>query len=285
MRSNLPKVPSWGHFGTWRSVISDRKGDNRRRSAHFEDSPRATLREVLFSVLIVGVMYAIGFLIASRIEKWVDDNTLKYRQAVQIKDDGAALTHASDTDVGYAFVEGDFKALDPVSCEGLEGEYLFLRRDKEEYTKHTRTVTYTVMVGKTHVFRTRVKTYWTWDVVKRDSWSASKVEFCGNEYARETFRYTRVPKTRTVVDTGFNKRDVYYHVTNEFRGTVFCDLRDGKVNGEPDVMFGKGIESAYTDMTSSCAVTVFWVMWWILTAGAVVGVCIIDNRWLEDEDE
>ena len=243
------------------------------------------MREVLFSVLIVGVLYAIGFIISSWIEKKVDDNTLKYRQAVQIKDDGGSLTYASETDVGCAFVEGDFKAVDPVSCEGLEGEYLSLRRDKEKYTMHTRTVTYTVTDGKgrTHT-GTRIETYWTWDMVKRDSWSASKVEFCGNEYARETFRYTLVPETRTVAYTGFNKRDVFYHQPKEFRGTVFCDLRDGKVNGEPDVMFGRGIEAAYESMTSSCAVTVFWVVWWILTAGAVVGFCIIDNRWLEDEE-
>lgn len=183
---------------------------------------KVTPREVIFSILIVGILFSIGFLIASGIKKSVDEKNLKYRQAIQIRDSGTELKQACETDVGDAFVEGDFKAVDTVTWEGLEGEHLWIKRDKEKYTMHTRTVTYTVCCGKGRTStRTRIETYWTWDVVKTDKKHSKEVSFCGNAYPYETFSYDMVSDSRHVKNTGWNTRDVFYYLPKDFRGSFF----------------------------------------------------------------
>ena len=43
-----------------------------------------TLREVMFSLLILGIFSFLGFIVHSWIDKKVDDSNLKYRQAVAL---------------------------------------------------------------------------------------------------------------------------------------------------------------------------------------------------------
>lgn len=243
---------------------------------------KVTPREVIFSVLIIGILYTIGFLISSAIQKSVDEEQLKYRQAIQIKDSGDELRQASETDVGDAFVEGDFKTIDPVSWDGLKGEYLSIRRDKEKYTMHTRTETYTVTDGKGHTHtRTRIVTYWTWDLVKRDNKKAKEISFCGNVYPTDTFSYDYIDSGCHIKDTGYHTRDVFHYLPKDFRGAIYCSLKDNKINGKPEVRRGCTIDSLYKEYTTSHAVTIFWWFWGFLIVCAVVGFVIIDNRWLE----
>lgn len=247
---------------------------------------KVTPREVIFSILIVGILFSIGFLIASGIKKSVDEKNLKYRQAIQIRDSGTELKQACETDVGDAFVEGDFKAVDTVTWEGLEGEHLWIKRDKEKYTMHTRTVTYTVCCGKGRTStRTRIETYWTWDVVKTDKKHSKEVSFCGNAYPYETFSYDMVSDSRHVKNTGWNTRDVFYYLPKDFRGSFFATLNDGKINSKPTLCQNTTIEELYKKATTSFAVCTFWVLWTMLMIAAVVGFVVLDNKWLEDIKE
>lgn len=247
---------------------------------------KVTPREVIFSVLIIGILYSIGFLISSAIQKGVDERNLKYRQAIQIKDSGDELRQASETDIGDAFVEGDFKTIDPVTWEGLKGEHLEIRRDKEKYTMHTRTKTYTVTDGKGRPHtRTRIVTYWTWDLVKRDSKKAKEISFCGNVYPTDTFSYDYIDSGCHIKDTGYHTRDVFHYLPKDFRGAIYCSLKDNKINGKPEVRRGRTIDSLYKEYTTSHAVTIFWWFWGFLIVCAVVLFVIIDNRWLEDRTE
>lgn len=247
-----------------------------------EPNVKVTPREVIFSVLIVGVLFSIGFLIAGAIKKHVDERNIVYRQAIQIRDSGAELKQACDTDVGNAFVEGDFNTIDPVTWEGLKGEHLEIRRDKEKYTLHTRTETYTVTDGKGRPHtRTRIVTYWTWDLVKRDSKKAKEISFCGNVYPTDTFSYDYIDSGCHIKDTGYHTRDVFHYLPKDFRGAIYCSLKDNKIKGKPEVRRGCTIDSLYKEYTTSYAVTIFWWFWVFLIVCVVVGFVIIDNRWLE----
>lgn len=42
------------------------------------------------------------------------------------------------------------------------------------------------------------------------------------------------------------------------------------------------IEQALDSCTHSVANEMFWALWIALTAGAVIGFCYFDNKWLED---
>ena len=251
-----------------------------------EPDVKVTPREVIFSVLIVGILFSIGFLVAGTIKKHVDERNLVYRQAIQIRDSGAELKQACDTDVGNAFVEGDFKAIDMVTWEGLDGEHLWIRRDKEKYTMHTRTVRYTVhdSKGRPHT-RTRTETYWTWDVVKSDKKHSKEVSFCGNAYLYETFSYDMVSSSRHVRGTGWHTRDVFRYMPKEFRGSIYAMLKSGTINDCPTIWEGATNEDLYKRATSSMAVGLFWTIWTIFMIVVVVMFVVLDNRWLEDREK
>ena len=87
-----------------------------------------TLRELVFSVLIVGVMVLVGFFVSEVIERKVNDSNLRYNQAVALLTNDE-FKHALDTDVGYVFGNGRLVADSPVKNEHLEGEYLSVLPD------------------------------------------------------------------------------------------------------------------------------------------------------------
>ena len=255
-------------------------------SSRGESEIMVTPREVIFSFLIVGVLFSIGFLVSSGIKKSVDEKNLKFRQAIQIRDSGTELKQACETDVGNAFVEGEFKAVDTVTWEGLDGEHLWIKRNKEKYTMHTRTVSYIVTDSKGRPrTRFRIETYWTWDVVETDKNHSKEVSFCGNTYPYDTFSYDMVSYSRHVKNTGFHTRDVFYYLPKEFRGSFFATLKDGKINSKPTLYQNTTIEELYKSATKSFAVCVFWVLWTMLMIAAVVGFVVLDNKWLEDIKE
>lgn len=246
--------------------------------------PKATFREIVFSVFIVGILVFIGFLIASAIDKSVQENLLKYRQAAQIRNNPEQFAYALKTDIGNAFVEGDFKTIDPVSMKHLDGQYLFIEKETQEYRKHTRTVTYTDSEGRSRV---RHETYWRWDTIATDSEMATKIEFSGVEFDSDTFSYETIRRQKEVYKCGWlsNTRYIFYTIPKDFHGTVFGELKQGHLFGCPEVLYDKNIVEAYKDYTSSHAVSIFWVCWIAFIIFAVGGFCYIENPWLEDSQE
>lgn len=246
-----------------------------------EFSPRVTFREAVFSVFIVGVLVFFGFLIANAIEKSVHAKLLKYRQAVQIENNPEEFAYALKTDVGNAFVEGDFKTVDPISMEHLDGEYLFIERDVQKYQRHTRTVHYTDSKGRS---RTRTEHYWSWDTVSSHSQIANRIIFSGVEFNAETFNYCTIPRTRTVFKCGWlsNTRYVFYTIPKDFHGTVFGELYGNYIFGKPEVMYNRDMSKTYRYYTTSHAVGIFWTFWIILIIAAVAGFYYIENSWLEE---
>ena len=242
-----------------------------------------TLREVLFSLLILGVMSFLGFLIYSAIDKKVDDSTLKYRQAVAIESPDE-FRHAMDTDVGYAFVRGKLEAVTPVTNKLVKGEYLKIHVKHQKYQMHTRVVTYTTYdsKGRPHVHY-RTETYWSWDTKWTSTTNSPIVRFCGSEFKYDKFNYGCAREEKTVVGGGLfkNERDLVYTTKEGFTGTIFADLCDKSFKGSAD-MVGANIEKYREGLAKCCwPYVLFWLLWCILTIGAIVLFYIIDNEWLE----
>ena len=236
-----------------------------------------TWRELLFSVLIVGVMSFMGFFAAGYVEKSVLDSQLKYRQAAQLSDP-EEFKHAMDTDAGDAFVYGQLEAVDPVSYKGLDGKHLSIEARYQEYRRHTRT--YTVSDGKGHT-RIRTRHYWSWDTISSDEKHAKTVRFCGREFPYSTFRYDCLMSDSVVVGTGHNRRTVFDVVPKAAVGSVFGKLAGGTVRGTPQFMSGWSIARHYEYSTESYAVVLFWVAWALLTGAVVFAFWYVDNKWLD----
>lgn len=130
-----------------------------------------TKREILLSIAIVCIMLLLGFVIAGSI------NT-----SLQVNEDKDLFEYGMRTSIGNAFVYGELKAVDPVGYEGVDGDYSYIKKVKEKYTKHTRVVTKTRTVnGKTQTY-TDTETYWTWDEVAHWEQRSTKITFLDVEF-------------------------------------------------------------------------------------------------------
>ena len=97
-------------------------------------------REIAFSVAIVFVMVALGFLLGSKISDHIAETNEEFTTATQITDD-QQFQYALDTDFGNVIAYGNLVAVQPVSADDLDGEYAQMTKITEQYTMHTRVVT------------------------------------------------------------------------------------------------------------------------------------------------
>lgn len=72
-----------------------------------------TKREIMASISIIAMMLLIGFVISGRISNYILDRNEKYNKAIKIESSDL-FGYGMRTNVGYAFVYGDLKAVDTV---------------------------------------------------------------------------------------------------------------------------------------------------------------------------
>ena len=127
--------------------------DRNERGFDFGDF-EITRREIIASVSIIAVMLLIGVLISGKISEWQMDENEIYNKAVKI-DSADLFRYGMDTNVGNAFVYGDMKAVDTVTYPEITGKYMYVKKVKEQYTKHTKKVAHTRTVnGKSQTYYT-----------------------------------------------------------------------------------------------------------------------------------
>lgn len=234
-----------------------------------------TKREIIASITIVGFMLVVGTILSDWISDSIKDTNEVYNKAMHIEDKDI-FEYSMSTNVGNAFVYGDMVALSPVSYEDIDGDYMYIKRIKERYTQHSRTVSYPC--GKKTCYRTEY--YWTWDEVDREYKSTDKVTFLGVEFDFNQFTKPSTNHIATVKKSS-HVRYKYYVVPTQIRGTIFTSLKDNNID--------EGI-TLYRDMTtqqtyervlkSELSLCGFWILWLSLTGGLVFGFYYLDNDWL-----
>lgn len=235
-----------------------------------------TKREVIASISIIAIMIIVGILIGGKISEYEMDANEKYNKALKISDE-ELFKYAMDTNVGNAFVYGELKAIDPVTYPDIEGEYLALKKIKERYTEHTRTVTYTDSKGKT---KTRTETYWTWDVVDTEKKNSTKVNFLGVDFNASQFHLPGTNYIKTIKESYYT-RYKYYGYPSKSMATIFSYLSDGNIeNGQVPIYENKSIEETIDYLESSGTLIIFWVGWILLIGVIVYGFYYLDNNWL-----
>lgn len=164
-----------------------------------------TAREILASISIIAIFLLVGILISSKISDFQIERDEKYNKSVKIQDT-ELFRYGMDTNVGNAFVYGELKAVDPVSYPDIDGSYMYIRKEKEEYTEHEETVTHTDEKGNTY---TTVETYWSWDYVGKEIKECKNVIFCGIEFPSDKIPFPSASYIDTV-GGGYHIRYVYY---------------------------------------------------------------------------
>lgn len=245
-----------------------------RKRFYFSDI-EITIREILASVSIVAVMILIGVLISSKIsEHQMDENEI-YNKAVKIESSDL-FKYGMETNIGNAFVYGNLQAVDTVTYPEISGEYMYIEKVKERYTKHTRTVTRTVN-SKT---QTRTETYWTWDVVGREDKRCKEISFCGIVFGSEKFIIPSAEYVETVKESLY-VRYKYYATHTSFKGTIFTDLRNNTISDKTKFYADMTIDETVEKLESGIGIVIFWFVWIVLTVVCVYGFYRLDNDWLE----
>lgn len=235
-----------------------------------------TKREILASISIIAVMILIGIMISSKISEHQMDRNEIYNKAVKIESTDL-FKYGMDTNIGNAFVYGDLKAIDTVTYPEIDGEYMYVEKVKEKYTKHTRTVTYKDSNGKT---KKRKETYWTWDRVCSEDKKCNEVTFCKITFDVNKFNIPNSYLIDTIKESS-HIRYKYYGVGTEFTGTIFTDLRDKTISDNTNFYNGINIEETVDRLESGGDEIIFWLFWSILICVLVYGFYYLDNKWLE----
>jgi hypothetical protein len=246
---------------------------------HF-DNFSISKREVLVSIAIVAVMIIIGLMIHGSIDDALMLQYQQYNLALQVDNDKSMFEHAMNTDIGNAFVYGNLECVDTVTFDEIGGEYSYIQKVKERYTKHTRTVTKTRTVnGKTQTYTT-TETYYTWDRV--DDWDkhCNKITFLDVEFDYGKIQFPAASYIKTIKESS-NIRYSYYGSPSKAIGTTYAELNNGTINNA-EFYANRNITETIEQLETKWQLKLFWVCWILLTGLAVFGFVYIDNRWLED---
>ncbi len=122
-----------------------------------------TVRELMFSIVIILIMLMGGFFISEKIASHNDEQNQEYYQAMQIDGNAELFQYGMRTDVGNAFVKGNLVAVDPVTDPGIGGvPAAYIKVEEQHYNRHTRQVAHTRTVnGKTQTYYT-TEVYYSW---------------------------------------------------------------------------------------------------------------------------
>lgn len=239
-----------------------------------------TKREILASISIIAILILIGVLISSKISEHQIDKNQIYEKAIKIENNSDLFQYGMNTNVGNAFVYGDLEAVDTVTYPEIGGEYIYIKKIKEKYTRHTRTVTKTRTVnGKTQSYTT-TEVYYSWDQVKKETLSAKEISFCGIIFS---INKIDIPGTEYIdmIKESSNIRYKYYGVNTKYTGTIFTDLRNKTISDGTSFYNDMTIQETVDHLESGIGIFIFWIVWVILIGLCVFGFYYIDNTWLE----
>jgi len=229
-------------------------------------------REIIVTICIIGIMILLGFCIYNKIVTASLDSDEKYNMAIQINNDAEQFEYGMRTNIGYAFVQGDIKAKDTVDWkeDEIDGEYIYIEKEHEHYTMHTRRV----KSGKT--WHTQI--YYTWDHVSTERKYNKQVYFCNNLFDSEKFEFSN--KEQVGYNKKGNNRWFYRAIPKEFSGTIFTKLENNTINDRNTFYDNCDI----VNLKEYCTTHHNWLFWvcWIPFIGLLVGLfCYAENNWLD----
>jgi hypothetical protein len=218
-----------------------------------------TKREVIVSASIVSIMMTLGLVIYNGLS---DDLMLRhqdYNLSLSIENDENMFKYAMSTDVGKAFVYGDFECVDPVSFDEIGGAYSYIRKVRQRENNDD-----------------------GWDTVDILEKQCNNVMFLGKEFEYEKMHfYCQSSKIATIQKSSI-ERYVYYGIPAQGSGTLHADLKNDTIENATFYL-NYTIDESIDLLESNWQSTVFWI-WWVLIVCFVVFVFLyVDNRWLEDK--
>lgn len=243
---------------------------------------KITFREILVSIAITLILVGIGFLISSAIENRINESNEKYYKALKINNDKEMFKYAIKTNVGYTLAQGRVQAVKSISIKDIKGEYFYIRKEKEKYTKHYKQVAHTKTVGnKTETYYT-TEEYWTWDYAGKEEFHVEKFNFLSVDFDYGTINF-RNEKHKKTKNDGRYIRYQYYVIPTRFNGTLFTYIDNNTIN-KNEFYINNTIENIIKEKEKSVNTSnaIFWTVWIFFITIIDFGYVYLENNYLED---
>lgn len=264
-----------------------------------------TLREILFSIIILCLVICFGLFINNRIDDYFIKKEEKYNKALKVNNNNELFEYSIKTNVGNLINYGEFEAIDPVKDDWLINSYTAYNKITERYTKHTRTVCSSC--GKTTCCHT--ETYHTWDKINNNLHGVSYIKFSGVNFFYSDFTnypWKTLSISRQTINNGIgylkdnyiyeknklfdSEGDIRYYyeiIPTHFYGTTFGVAKDNVYKSEDNrgiYIDSDNLENYIKKNKNSRTFwkVLFWVIYLILVGLGIYGFYYIDNEWLEE---
>ena len=234
-----------------------------------------TKREIIASFGLLAIMIMLGIIISGAIADYSERAKKEYNQAIQI-DSKELFEYGMETNVGNAFVYGQLKAIDTVTFDEVGGQWLWIEKEREEYTRHEEEVEYTDSEGNTY-YETEV--YYSWDVVSSKEKHSEKITFLDHEFDYDQIKVYGSEYIDTIYK-GMRTRYNYHGKPIEYTGTIFTRLHDGTID-KTRLEENQTIQEVLEEKNQDYGLVFFWIIWIMLTIAAIYAFYYLDNRWLE----
>lgn len=226
-----------------------------------------TIKTLLPSILL-GVLLIIGAGTASYALKQINEYNQQYDSAYEIwnEDD---LKHTT----GNSFIYGELKALDIVSLPEVAGEYMYIKKVKQVYTKHKKLIP--IRSGKTTVMNPRY--YHSWDNEEVYELSSKKLSMMGMTFPLPKIEFLPEPELITTITESDTVRYKYYGCPSIYTGTLYTYVKDSDIYGTSK-FFTNTIQDTKKQLkVSKMKVYALLIIWSIVS----IAICIILQFKLE----
>ena len=237
-----------------------------------------TLREALLSIVFAAFFLISGFWVSDKLSNKISETNQIYLHSLEIEEPDL-FSYSIRTEAGTAFVHGKLIALDPVTLDE-QGQYLYIHKNTERYTMHTKIVTHSD--GKRTW--TTTETYWTWDNVKNENVHATKLKFCDTEIEYGKIALPDKKYLCTVYDKqNSHLRYIYNIIPQENDGVLFTSFKDKSFTSGRWLNCSSAKEGKESLIQSANGwLTLFWVMWGLAGCFVIGTFIVMDNEWMDN---
>lgn len=216
-----------------------------------------------FNIVTVLIMLIIGIILSIGIYKHISNVNKEYATAIQITEK-ELFQHTIKKDTTKALIYGKLKSVDSVTDSNLKGEYMHIKRIKEEYTCHTRVI-----------YKNLARMYYTWDRVDTIEKHSKEISFLGVNFPYKKILKPDLKYLKTVkIDD--KTRYIYYVRKKEYTGTIYTTIKNKTIKDNSQFYNDITIDQTIRGMETVglFLMFVFWFCW----IGAIGIILIIKKE-------
>lgn len=270
-----------------------------------------TKREALVSVILVLLLLCIAILTTVKVSDNVQVHNEEVGRILCIETP-ELFKHSAETNVGDVIANAEIQCVDPVTIDGVKGEYSYIhyRYEEEHYKSREVTETKTRTVGydkdgnpitETYT-ETHTEWYWEWDLEKWEDITSSKILINGIPYEDKTpsryFKssyanadnyegdYSQISSQYIYLST--HKRISYELGELTSSGIIKCNLGDNSVKEIDRYYYGELDPHTIRESlkhNETALIIGTWIGFAVLTAAVVTIFVHFENNWLYNKKE